>query len=127
MAQHDGSCSTDDWADILSVQRRRYLLYCLHLYSAPLTLADIAHQLAVWETPDAETVAIDERQRIYTALYHDHLPALLDADLLTYSPAEDLVDHGPAAEAIEPALHRILPTDIEQLLEDETIRSPDSL
>lgn len=126
VAQQSENRSADAWAEILPVQRRRYLLYCLQLSSGPLTLAEIAHQLAVWESPDAETVARDERQHIYTSLYHDHLPALLDAELLTYSPAEDLVDHGPAAAAIEPALHRVLPTDIEQLLEaeGEFIQSP---
>lgn len=114
-----GPDSHDD-AELLAHRDRRYLLYCLVLYTPPVPLAMIADQLAVWtHAPRPEAQYLRERLRIYNALYHDHLPVLCDADLVTYDQEDDMVDVGPAAERVEPVLSRALSAEIAELLRAE--------
>ncbi|MFC7155732.1 hypothetical protein ACFQPA_09695 [Halomarina halobia] len=111
--------SDTGWEARLADRRRRYLLYCLHLYAPPLKLADVAHQLTVWETGEPADDRLDERLRIYMSLYHDHLPALIDSRLVDYRQDEDVVGPGPATERIEPLLKRALRADAADLLRAE--------
>lgn len=79
--------------DILSHERRQYLLYCLDRYRTPIALADLADEVARLEH-DAATlrqVPKDEVKRVYLDLYHTHIPKLDDAALLDYSQDRDAV------------------------------------
>jgi len=91
-------------AELLSHRRRRYVLYCLYTYSNPMTLADVAELITRWESDGHADDHLRDRLRVYNDLYHDHLPALCDADLVVYSQAEDMVDLGPAGRALEPTI-----------------------
>ncbi|THE66291.1 hypothetical protein D8Y22_03190 [Salinadaptatus halalkaliphilus] len=88
--------SVDEALELLANSRRRRLLEVIRTYNESLTLADAAEEVAVRETgrpvPElsAELVA-----NVYISLYHDHLPRLVDADLLEYEQERDLV--APAA------------------------------
>lgn len=114
-----GFAGRPDVESLLDDRRRRYLLYCLHLYANPLCLPDIAHQVTVWEQSDSPGVCLKERLRTYMSLYHDHLPQLADADLIRYEQGEDMVELGPAADRIRPPLESRLRTDIDDLLSAE--------
>ena len=96
----------------LSHRYRWRLLYCLFTYANPMRLPDVAHQLVLWDRDDVDT---RERLRIYNALYHDHLPALREADLVTYHQRDDEIELGPAAEAVEPVISDRLESEIEDL------------
>lgn len=89
-------------AELLSHRRRRYVLYCLYIYTNPMTLPDVAELVTRWENDGRTDAHLRDRLRIYNDLYHDHLPALCDAGLVGYSQAEDMVDLGPAGRALEP-------------------------
>lgn len=82
----------------LAHRYRRRLLYCLFTYANPMRLPDVAHQLTIWEHDAVDT---GERLQIYNALYHDHLPALREAELVRYDQHDDEVELGPAAELVE--------------------------
>jgi hypothetical protein len=114
-----GLQSDGDTAALLSNRRRRYLLYCLHLYANPLALPDIAHQVTVWERPDSQDICLKARLKTYMSLYHDHLPKLAGADVVRYEQDEDLVELGPDADRIRLSLETRLRRDIDDLLSAE--------
>lgn len=90
-----------DAAAILADSRRRYLLYCLYLYSGPMKLADIADRITIWEDDADDTDYLRERLHVYNDLYHDHLPILQDAGIVDYSQTEDMVELEPRGERLE--------------------------
>ncbi|MFC7166980.1 DUF7344 domain-containing protein [Halospeciosus flavus] len=91
----DPDCSTTRASDPFDTPatelRRRHALAVLRSYGA-LTLADLADEVAVREhgcplpAIDPETV-LD----VYLSLYHDHVPALVNADAAVYDQERDLV------------------------------------
>ncbi|QIO21844.1 hypothetical protein [Haloarcula sp. JP-L23] len=117
-----GDNGNDDIPGIVEYQRRRHLLYCLCLSSTPLPLAGVADQLTVWETGDSPDDRPDGRLRIYMSLYHDHLPPLVEADVVDYRQEADTVDWAtdPPRNRVEAVLERHLTADIEDLLQAET-------
>jgi len=116
MGGFTGQSDDVDPEGLLSDRRRRYLLYCLHMYANPLRLPDIAHQVTVWERPDSPGVCLKARLETYMSLYHDHLPTLRDRDVVQYEQTEDIVELGPAADRLTPSLERRLRRDIDDLL-----------
>nr|WP_253513709.1 hypothetical protein [Halorussus vallis]USZ75127.1 hypothetical protein NGM07_17040 [Halorussus vallis] len=79
--------------EVLSHERRRYALYCLETYATPMTLADLADEVARLEH-DAETlseVPAESVKRVYLDLYHSHIPKMEDASLLEYTQEYDAV------------------------------------
>lgn len=123
------SMSLDETLSLLASRQRRYLLYGLSLYTKPVPLARLTDTVTELEygTP-AENYA-DERLTIYTGLYHNHLPRLVDAGVVEYDQSDDTVDVGPNAPDIVPLLestvehdlpesggeHSVSPSDIESL------------
>lgn len=103
----------------LDCARRRYLLYCLRLYSNPVRLSDVAYQITVWEGQDTGEDIAKERHRTYMSLYHDHLPELVEADLVAYDQQEDVVELGPREDEIADALDRALCREVDSLLAAE--------
>ena len=116
MAGFTDQPDASDTESLLSERRRRYLLYCLHMYANPLRLPDIAHQVTVWERPDRPGVCLKARLETYMSLYYDHLPKLASADLVRYEQAEDMVELGPDADRLRPSLQARLERDIDDLL-----------
>lgn len=105
--------------DVMAHPYRRYLLYTLYLFTPPLQLADIAHQITVWETGEPADRHLDERLEVYMALYHDHLPELVDADVVDYDQRGDVVDLGPLGDRLKPVVAREFGGEVEALLEAE--------
>lgn len=85
----------------LAHRYRRRLFYCLFTYANPMRLPDVADRLTVWEHHEIDP---DERLRIYNALYHDHLPPLREADLVTYHQRDDEAELGPTATVVGRAI-----------------------
>lgn len=76
---------------ILSNHRRRYVIHFLKGQDEPVSLSDIAEQVAAWEQdkPISELTS-DERKRVYTSLQQTHLPRLEDADVIELD--RDMID-----------------------------------
>lgn len=84
---------TDTLFSILSRERRRYALYCLQQYRNPISLADLADEVARLEY-DERTVAeipAEDVKTIYMTLYHNHVPMMADANVVTYDQDSDSV------------------------------------
>jgi hypothetical protein len=82
-------------------------------------LPDIAHQLTRWDRTNGETNFAQTQLTVYDDLYYDHLPALCDANLVTYRQQHDEVDVGEATVDIEPVLRDKLETELDDLLAAE--------
>lgn len=111
-----------DEENVVGHRRRRYLLYCLYIYSNPIKLTDIADQLIIWEQSEIGETQRQERLRIYESLYHDHLPALQDADVVRYHEEDNMVELGPVGEQLERILECRYKTEVTDLLEAEAER-----
>jgi len=109
----------DGATEILAERRRRYILYCLYMYSNPVLLPDIAHQITIWEAPDDHSVGLEQRLQTYMSLYHDHVPTLVDDGVVEYDQPEDMLELGPAADRIESQLESCLQDEIDELLRAE--------
>lgn len=88
--------------DILTNERRRHVLRVVGDQGEAMTLPDVADEVAVREygrpLPDIEPETVTE---IYISIYHDHLPRLVDANLLAYDQERDLVHPRFVTDAVE--------------------------
>lgn len=81
---------TDDFR-VLRNRRRRYVLHCLKTSKTPMALADLADELVRWETDDSPSAVQDLREKVYTSLYHCHLPKLANKGLIDFDTDQNLV------------------------------------
>lgn len=77
---------------VLSNRRRRHTLRVVREHGEEMALPDVADEVAVREhdrpLPEISAETVSD---IYISIYHDHLPHLLDAGLLSYDQERDLV------------------------------------
>ncbi|MGQ4557360.1 DUF7344 domain-containing protein [Halobellus sp. GM3] len=75
--------------DLLSNHRRRYVLHFCKRADGPVTLSDLAEQVAAWEQDkERGELTADERKRVYTSLQQTHLERLADAGIIKYEGGE---------------------------------------
>lgn len=100
MATTSDSPDKGEVFDLLSNHRRRYTIHFCKQQERPVTLSDLAEQVAAWEQD--KTVAEiewDERKRVYTSLQQTHLPTLDDAGMINYEDGEvELTDRAKQLE-----------------------------
>ncbi|EMA29968.1 DUF7344 domain-containing protein [Haloarcula japonica] len=106
------SLPLDDRLSLLSSHYRRYFLYGLSQYTTPVSLAVLTDTVTEFEHGTPAEQYRDERLKIYTALYHNHLPRLVDAGVVEYNQSEDMVDIGPNASALAPLLESTIEHDL---------------
>ncbi|MDQ2071443.1 DUF7344 domain-containing protein [Haloarcula sp. NS06] len=106
------SLPLDDRLSLLSSHYRRFLLYGLSQYTTPVSLAVLTDTVTEFEHEAPAEHYRDERLKIYTALYHNHLPRLVDAGVVQYNQSEDMVDIGPNAPALVPLLESTIEHDL---------------
>ena len=67
----------------LSNARRRYVLHYLKRHDGPVTIRQLAEQIAAWENEtEMAEVTYKQRKRVYTSLHQTHLPKLADAGFI---------------------------------------------
>ncbi len=86
--------------DLLLDQRRRYALYYLSRRVGAVSIEELAEAIALREG----TQRPDSLERISTGLHHNHLPKLVDANVVTYDPATERVERLSAAATLDPYL-----------------------
>lgn len=96
--------TADEVYDILSNQRRRFVLY--HLAEAGETsLRDLSRLVAAWENDvDPEAVTSVQRKRVYTALHQTHLMRLDSYDVIEYDQSRGTVAPTERLAVFEPFL-----------------------
>jgi DNA-binding transcriptional ArsR family regulator len=83
--------------ELLANQRRREALYVLYRREGPITVAELADEVA--------TVVEAAPERVATSLYHVHLPKLADADIVDYDVQSGIVRLTHASEQFDRYLH----------------------
>ena len=82
----------DELFGLLADSRRRHAVAVLETHGEPLSLADVADEVASMETgrplPDIPPETVLE---VYCALYHTHVPLLERADVVCYDQQTDTV------------------------------------
>lgn len=92
-ADVDDREARDRWFELLASRRRRYVLHVLGTYEEPITLADLADEVAIREYDGPITdISADAVLRIYLSLYHSHVPKLSEAGLVAYDQEADTVE-----------------------------------
>ena len=93
--------------DALSNERRQRAL--IHLQRVErTTLGDLAEHVAAWENNTTiGSVARETRSRVYTGLYHSHVPRLADMGIVEYDRETDMVSLTSKADAIVPYLDAV--------------------
>ena len=87
---------------VLAHHRRRYVLRELRQHADPMSLADVADEVAVRENETPITdIPADEVKRVYMSLYHTHIPKLEAADLVRYDQERDTVLLSEQAEEVD--------------------------
>lgn len=93
--------------EALGHPRRRYLCYTL-LEDTEWTLRDLATKIAAWENDTADnTVSDRQRQQVYTALYHAHVPKLVDEGVITFDSMTERITPAEHAEQVLTALQGV--------------------
>ncbi len=106
------SLSLDTVFDLLSHSRRRHALAVLARYEEPLTLADLADEVAVRQHGTSlEEISADAVANIYFRLYHKDVPKLTAADVVAYDQERDLV---AAADNLDQCLEHLPASVIER-------------
>jgi hypothetical protein len=96
--------SADEVYDILSNQRRRFVL-CYLLERGETTLRELSEVIAAWENGvDRKAVTRDQRKRVYTALHQTHLVRLDDHEVLEYERGGKSVRPRDRIDRFEPFL-----------------------
>ncbi|WP_232687081.1 helix-turn-helix domain-containing protein [Halobacterium zhouii] len=82
-ALQEAGASTVDIFDALADPHRRVVLSHLDEHDGPLPMERVADRLAQWESDEQADESLDEQSReFYLALYHVHVPKLVDAGLV---------------------------------------------
>ena len=93
--------------EALSASRRRYLCYALR-QSPEWTLPDLATTVAAWETDSPEhAVTSQQRDDVYVALYHTHVPKLVAHGIVTFDAENETIAPGERAALAMAALDAI--------------------
>ena len=102
------SDNIDDLLVTLSDPRRRHVLYYLRHHDTA-NIEELADVLTGWLTVEDDVVATPKRrQDVRLGLYHSHLPALADADLVSYDQSSGEVSLEPLPDYVDALLAETL-------------------
>jgi len=97
----DHELSKGEAFDVLQNQRRRYVLRYLKQFDSPVSLSDLATQVAAWEyRTSVEEVSNDQKKRVYTTLQQTHLSKLEKVGIIDYDPDRNLVSRTPTTDEL---------------------------
>lgn len=93
--------------ETLDHPRRRYLVYALAT-NGQWTLSELATKLASWErdVPEGD-VSERTRDRVYTSLYHAHVPKLADHDVIRFDDGTETVSTTAHTDQVLAALESV--------------------
>lgn len=102
LTEPDEGLTEDDLFELLSNQRRRYILHTLIRDGGPVTVGDLSQEIAAWEDDVAyDAVTSADRKRVYTALQQSHLPMMDRTGVLEFDKDRGTVSSTDALDDIE--------------------------
>ena len=88
--------------EVLSNERRRYVLHHLKATDERVTVRDLSEQVAAWENGiERAAVTPKERKRVYTALHQTHLPKMSDVGVIDYDRDRGTLELTETIEAFD--------------------------
>jgi hypothetical protein len=97
----------DQTFEILKNRRRRCVLQYLNEVDGPVSLSELAEQIAAWENgKDVRQITSSERKRVYVGLYQCHLPKMAGMDVVSFNKPRGVIERGENADCFEPYLQR---------------------
>lgn len=107
------SLSNDELYDVLADRRRRYAIHYLKQCREPVSVRELAEQVAAWENDKTvQALGSQERKRVYIALYQSHLPSMDDAGLVVYDEDASTVELGDVFEELDIYLEIVPKADV---------------
>jgi hypothetical protein len=104
----DNRLTIDKMFELVSNQRRRYLLYYLWENDGQGQIGALAEQIAAWENDiSIQCVTSKQRKCVYTALQQFHLKRLEQYDVVSFDKRDGTIELGAAAEDIKQYLDAI--------------------
>jgi DNA-binding transcriptional ArsR family regulator len=108
--QSTAELTDGDWYQLLAARKRRLVLEILSNRSQPISVADLATQVAAAETDQPlMNITREETMEVQTALRHVHLPQLAEEGLVTES--DGAVNTAKQSELQNPRIQTILTTE----------------
>lgn len=87
-----GALTDDALYSVVADRRRRNAIHYLKQREEPVSVGELAEQLAAWENDKAiDDLTSQERKRVYISLYQSHLPTLDNAGVVEYREGEGTV------------------------------------
>lgn len=94
--------SRDRTFELLSNQRRRFVLFYLQNHDSTATMRELAAKIAAWENDIEEThVTYKQRKRVYTSLYQSHLQKMGEYGVIEYERNSGNVKLTPEGESLD--------------------------
>jgi len=88
----ESELSSEAAYEFLSDRRRRYALHYLKQRQEPVSVRELAEQVAAWENEkEIDQLASQERKRVYISLYQSHLPTMDKQGIVSYDPDDGTV------------------------------------
>lgn len=93
----------DEVFEVLSARRRRFALHHLCRERRPVAVRTLAERITEWERSvgSGATVTLE---RVYTGLYHSHLPKLENMGVVSIDDERELVELADNIRRVEPHL-----------------------
>lgn len=80
----DWNQRTDDYIDLLSHRRRRYVLHCLSMTDDPVRFDELVDRIVRWEREMDTGRSENHRRDVAIDLHHHHLPKLIEQTAIDY-------------------------------------------
>jgi hypothetical protein len=107
------SLSRDDIYEVLSNQRRRFVLHHLRQNGDRETLGTLAEQIAAWEDGVAvDRVTSNHRKNVYTSLQQFHLPKMDERGVVEFDSRAGEVELTDDAEDVDVYLEVVRAHDV---------------
>jgi len=94
--------SDDALYGVVSDKRRRYTVHFLKQRGEPVSVRELAEQVAAWENDKSvEALTSKERKRVYVALYQSHLSTMDQEGIVDYDDAAGRVSLSDAMADVD--------------------------
>lgn len=102
IAETDDTPSDGALYNALSQKRRRYTLHYLKQRTEPVSVQELAEQVAAWENhKTVQELTSQERKRVYIALYQSHLSTMDAEGLVEYDEDNGMVQLSDSMKSID--------------------------
>jgi hypothetical protein len=104
-AEKERALPLDQTFELLKNQRRRYVLEYLESEGEPVSLSELAEQIAAWENDkEVRLISSSERKRVYVGLYQCHLPKMDGMGAISFNKPRGIIERGENADCLIPYL-----------------------